>query len=78
MSSAHVWGYLCQACYVCDLTMQNGWHLFSLVADTQQRQPGTLIRSCHIIMFKQIVVSCRVLSSPGIPALGLGVVDVMA
>lgn len=66
--SARVWTHLCQVRYVCDLTMQNGLHSFSLVADTQQRQLGTPIRSCHIVMFKQIVVSCRVLSSPGILA----------
>lgn len=53
---------------VCDLTMQNGLHSFGLVADTQRRRLGTTIRSCHIIVFKQVVVSCRVLSSPGILA----------
>lgn len=59
--------------YVCDLTMQNGSNSFSLVADTPQRQLGTPIRTCHIILFKQIVVSCRVLSSPSILALELGI-----
>lgn len=57
-----VWTHLYQVRYVCDLTMQNGLHSFSLVAGTQKRHLGTPVRSCHIIMFKQIVVSCRVVS----------------
>lgn len=34
-----VWTPLYQVRYVCDLTMQNGLHFFSLVASTQQTTP---------------------------------------
>lgn len=60
-SSARALDYLSQVRYVCDLTIQNSLNSFGLVANTQQRQLGALIRSCHIMMFKQIVVSCHVL-----------------